>query len=147
MRAPLGGGTQWRLISHLSLNYLSLAEKDDGRKALQEILKLYNYQDSAVTQQKISGIVGLSSDRVVRRISSVNGGAVARGMKVTVEFDEEKFVGSGVFLLASVLERFLGLYVSINSFCQLVATTKQRLSAQKGALKQWPARAGEQVLL
>ena len=147
VRAPLGGGTQWRLISHLSLNYLSLAEKDDGRKALQEILKLYNYQDSAVTQQKISGIVGLSSERVVRRISSVNGGAVARGMKVTVEFDEEKFVGSGVFLLASVLERFLGLYVSINSFCQLVATTKQRLSAQKGALKQWPARAGEQVLL
>lgn len=147
VRAPLGGGTQWRLISHLSLNYLSLAEKDDGRKALQEILKLYDYQDSAVTQQKISGISGLDSERVVRRISSVNGGAVARGMKVTIEFDEEKFVGSGVFLLASVLERFFGLYVSINSFCQLVATTKQRLAAQKGALKQWPARAGEQSLL
>lgn len=147
VRAPLGGGTQWRLISHLSLNYLSLAEKDDGRKALQEILKLYDYQGSAVTQQKISGISGLDSERVVRRISSVNGGAVARGMKVTIEFDEEKFVGSGVFLLASVLERFFGLYVSINSFCQLVATTKQRLAAQKGALKQWPARAGEQSLL
>ena len=31
---------------------------------------------------------------------------------MTIEFDEEKYVGSGVFLFASVLEKFLGLYTS-----------------------------------
>jgi type VI secretion system protein ImpG len=66
-----------------------------------------------------------------------------RGLEVTVEFDEEKYVGSGVFLFASVLERFLGLYSSLNSFSQLVAISKQR----EEPLKRWPPRAGDQILL
>ena len=67
------------------------------------------------------------------------GGAACLGVEVTVEFDEAQFVGSGVLLLASVLERFLGMYASINSFTRLVATTRQR----EGVLKRWPPRAGE----
>jgi type VI secretion system protein ImpG len=62
---------------------------------------------------------------------------------VTLEFDETQYVGSGAFLLASVLERFLGLYASINSFTQLVAKTRQR----EGILKRWPPRAGDRTLL
>jgi len=62
---------------------------------------------------------------------------------VTVEFDEEKYVGSGVFLFASVLEAFLGLYVSLNSFSQLIAVSRQR----EEPIKRWPPRAGEQILL
>jgi type VI secretion system protein ImpG len=41
------------------------------------------------------------------------------------------------------LEKFLGLYASLNSFTQLVATTQQR----EEPLRQWPPRAGEQILL
>lgn len=147
IRPPLGGGLQWRLISHLSLNYLSLADNEDGRKALQEILKLYDLTDSAVTQKQIAGIVDVESERVVRRISVTHGGAIARGIKAKIVFDEEKFVGSGVYLLAAILERFLGLYVSVNSFCQLEVTTKQRISQKKEPLRQWLPRAGEQILL
>jgi type VI secretion system protein ImpG len=66
-----------------------------------------------------------------------------RGVETTIEFDEDQFVGSGIYLFASVLERFLGLYCSMNSFNQLVAKVKQR----EGYLKRWPARAGEQILL
>jgi type VI secretion system protein ImpG len=66
-----------------------------------------------------------------------------RGLETTIEFDEEQYVGSGVFLFASVLERFLGLYASINSFNQLVAKTRQR----EGILKRWAPRTGEQILL
>ena len=58
-------------------------------------------------------------------------------MEVTIEFDETKYVGSGVFLFASVLEQFLGLYASLNSFTQLIATTQQR----EAPLKRWPPRA------
>ncbi|MDP6560867.1 MAG: type VI secretion system baseplate subunit TssF, partial [Candidatus Binatia bacterium] len=129
------------LISHLSLNYLSIVE--GGREALQEILKLYDFSDSAVTRQQIAGITQVTSRRVIRRIGSLAGGGFCRGIEVTVEFDEERFVGSGAFLLASVLEKFFGLYASINSFCQFVATTKQR----EGELKRWSPRTGEQILL
>ena len=42
---PISRGQIWRLISLLSLNYLSLTE--DGKTAFQEILRLHNFTDSA----------------------------------------------------------------------------------------------------
>jgi type VI secretion system protein ImpG len=140
-RPPQRRGGQWRLISHLALNYLSIC--DGGREALQEILMLYDFGDSPVIRQQIAGITNVTSRRVVRRPGSMPWNGFCRGIEVTMEFDEAKFVGTGAFLFASVLEKFLGLYASLNSFSQLVATTKQR----KEALKRWPPRAGEQILL
>ncbi|RMF83907.1 MAG: type VI secretion system baseplate subunit TssF [Nitrospinota bacterium] len=141
IRPPLGQGAQWRFISHLALNYLSICE--GGREALQEILRLYDFSDSAVVRQQIAGITDVTSRRVIRRPPSMPWNAFCRGLEITIEFDEEKFVGSGVFLFASVLEKFLGLYASLNSFTQLIATTRQR----EEPVKRWPPRAGEQILL
>src|SRR6185295_18584899 len=132
---------QWRLISHLSLNYLSLCE--GGHEALQEILRLYDFADSAATRQQIAGITRVASRRIVRRPPSMPWNGICRGVEATIEFDEDKYVGGGLFLFASVLEKFLGLYTAINSFTQLVAKTQQR----EGVLRQWPPRAGEQILL
>lgn len=142
LRAPLRRGTQWRLISHLSLNYLSLVEGSDGPEALQEVLKLYDFADSSVTRQMIAGIARVAARRVLRPVGSVPVTYV-RGLEVSVEFDEARYIGSGVFLFASVLERFLGLYASINSFSQLVASVRQR----EGVLKRWLPRSGEQIVL
>ncbi|MFX5464815.1 type VI secretion system baseplate subunit TssF, partial [Acinetobacter baumannii] len=83
------------------------------------------------------------SRRVVGRTGSATSSGFCRGIEVTLEFDEQKFIGSGLFLFACVLERFLGLYVSMNSFSQLVARTRQG----EGYLKKWPPRTGEQALL
>src|SRR5262249_4136945 len=140
-RPPMGRGAQWRLISHLSLNYLSICE--GGREALQEILSLYDFSDSPALRQQIAGILGVTRRRVVGRRSSMPWNGFCRGLEVTVHLDEEQYVGSGVYLFAAVLEKFLGLYSSLNSFTQLVARTRQR----KEPLKRWPARAGEQILL
>ena len=141
IRPPSGKSTLWRLISHLSLNYLSLV--DDGREAFQEILKLYNFTGSAYSEKQIEGIIGLQSSRYFARLISENGVTFARGTRVEMEFDEDQFTGSGVFLFASVIERFLGEYVSLNSFSQLTARTRQR----KEILKAWPPRAGQTILL
>ena len=150
LRPPLRRGAYWRLISHLSLNHLSITDPVEGKQALQEILRLYDFSDpeagqqmSAVTRQVIEGILSVSSRRVVGRTGTPVSSGFARGVEVAIEFDEQKYVGTGVFLFASVLERFLGLYASINSFSQLVATTKQG----EGILKKWPPRAAEQQLL
>jgi type VI secretion system protein ImpG len=128
---------QWRLISHLSLNYLSIVQ--GGEDALREILKLYDFEDSPSTRQQINGIVSIQAKHVTRRI----GLSVCRGVQVTIEFDEDKFVGAGLFLFASILEQFLGQYVSVNSFSQLVAITTQG----KKVLKEWSPRSGGRVLM
>jgi type VI secretion system protein ImpG len=141
LRAPLRRGTQWRIISHLGLNYLSLGEQ--GREALQEILKIYDFSDSSVLRQQINGIIRLSSRQVVGRPRSMPWNGFCRGLEVTVEFDEDKYVGGGVFLFAAVLEKFFGLYTSLNSFTQLIAKSRQR----EEPVKRWPPRAGEQILL
>jgi len=141
IRPPTGRSALWRLISHLSLNYLSLVE--GGREALQHILRLYNFTDSAYIQKQIEGVVKLESQRHFARVISEHGISFARGTRVRMELDEEQFVGGGVYLFANVLERFLGLYVSLNSFSQLVVRTTQR----REDLEQWPPRAGHKILL
>ena len=141
VRPPTGKGVLWRLISHLSLNYLSLVE--EGKEALTEILRLYNFTESAFHEKQIAGLLSLKSQRHFARVVSENGIGFVRGRQVEIEFDEEQYVGGGVYLFASVLEHFLGLYASINSFSQLMARTRQR----KEPLRQWPPRAGQAILL
>lgn len=136
-RPSLGGELQWRLISHLSLNYLSLVERDG--EPLKEILKLYDFDNSPATRQQINGIVSLTSGHVTKRI----GMSFCRGIQVTITFDEDKYVGTGLYLFASILDRFIGEYVTINSFTRLVAKTLQR----KESLREWPPRNGNRILL
>jgi type VI secretion system protein ImpG len=141
IRPPSGKSSLWRLISHLSLNYLSLV--DEGREAFQEILKLYNFTGSAYSEKQIDGITSITSARHFARLISENGITFARGTRVELELDEEMFAGGGVFLFSSVIERFLAEYVSLNSFSQLAVRTKQR----KEPLKEWPPRAGQTILM
>jgi type VI secretion system protein ImpG len=150
LRPPLRRGAHWRLISHLSLNHLSLSDPVAGREALQEILRLYDFSSSdtgrhvtAVSRQLIDGIMSVASRPVVGRTGGPTASGFCRGTEITIEFDEEKYVGTGVFLFASMLERFLGLYSSINSFSQLIAKTKQG----EETIKKWPPRAGDLALL
>jgi type VI secretion system protein ImpG len=60
-----------------------------------------------------------------------------------MEFDEDEFIGGGVFLFSAVIERFLALYASLNSFSQLVIKTRQR----REVLREWPPRAGQAILM
>lgn len=141
VRPPVAKGAFWRLISHLSLNYLSIAT--EGKEALQEILRLYDFENTPHIQKQIMGIHAIRSERHFARLVSENGISFARGLKVEMELDEERFVGSGAYLFASVMERFFGLYVTLNSFCQFQARTLQR----KEVLGAWPPRAGQQILI
>ncbi len=145
VRPPQRRAAQWRLISHLGLNHLSLVEnpKSQTPEALQEILMLYDFVGSSATRKQILGMTGIKSRRVTRQMGQRVGAGFVRGIETTLEFDEDQYVGSGLYLFTSVLERFLGLYASLNSFNQLVVKTKQR----EGDFKRWPPRAGEQILL
>ena len=134
---------RWRLISHLALNHLSIVGQGDGAEALREILKLYDFAHTKVSSQHIAGILSVNSRRSVAPIRDGVGYGFCRGLEVTIRFDEDKYAGSGVFLFAAVLERFLGLYASLNSATRLVARTRQR----EGELKRWPFRSGDRTIV
>lgn len=133
---------RWQLVSHLALNHLSLAAPQ-GLASLREILLLYDLRDSAETRALVDGVVGLSAHPSTARVRGRGWGAVCRGIDVALSLDPAKFSGNGAFLMASVLERFLGLYVSVNSFTRLTAT----LVGRTGTLRTWPPRSGDRVLL
>lgn len=141
VQPPLGKPQLWRLISQLSLNYLSLV--DEGTEALREILRLHNAGDDAAGEKHIQGIVGVSSEPAHARVLGEHGLAFARGRRVQLQLDEEQFAGGSAYLLANVLERFLGLYASLNSFSALTARTTQR----RRPLGEWAPRAGWRSLL
>jgi type VI secretion system protein ImpG len=175
IRPPMGKGAFWRLMSHLTLNYLSLTEEQGPGTArsgpapsagssvalpgssgmtgteshaplaesFREILKLYNYAGTAFTEKQISGILKMQGSRQFARVFSENGIAFVRGTRVEMELDEEQFVGGGALLFSMVVERFLALYASMNSFTQLQVRTRQR----KEPLREWPPRAGQKILL
>jgi type VI secretion system protein ImpG len=138
---PLGKPQLWRLISQLSLNYVSLTE--GGVETLRELLRLHNFGETTSGERQIQGLVSVEGKPVFSRIENRHGLTFARGQRVEIEFDEEEFAGGGVYLFASVLERFLGLYVSLNSFCILAARTRQR----RELLREWPPRADWKALL
>jgi type VI secretion system protein ImpG len=141
VRPPLRGSLQWRLISHLSLNHLSIVQ-GGGKEALQEILRLYTFNQDEDIRKRILGITDVSCESSVSRVIFETGVAFCRGLDVELEFDEEQYTGSGAYLLAAVLERFFGLYSALNSYSRLTAkTTRRRL------LKRWPARIGQQKVL
>jgi type VI secretion system protein ImpG len=147
LRPRLGRGAYWRLVSHLALNHLSIADGSSGKAALQEYLSLYDFADQApelatVAQKVRDGILSVSGVRDVAFVPNEFGGGYARGTAVTVELQEDNYVGVGAYLFGSVLERFYALYASLNSYTRFTLKTKQR-----DELARWPARAGEKVLV
>ena len=140
----LEGGATWRLISHLSLNYLSLIDDQDGENAaaLRELLMLYADESERAIRKQIEGIRSLASRPVVRRIPAQGPITFGRGLEVAVTLDEAAFEGTGVFLLGAVLEQFFARYVAINSFTETVVR-----AAGRGEVIRWPVRTGRRHTL
>ena len=134
------GEFAWRLISHLSLNYLSLLDSADGAGAvaLRDMLLLHGGDAEAALQLQVEGVKSISSAPITRRVLTKGPIAFARGIEITVTLDESAFGGSGVFLLGAVLEQFFARYVSLNSFTETVVRTVTR-----GEIIRWPARTGK----
>jgi len=133
------GSVAWRLLNHLSLNYLSLLDSDpqQGAVALREILALYCHPGDINGQRQVEGVRSISANAITRRMPSPGPITFGRGLQITVTFDDDAFEGSGAFMLGAVLSQFFALYVSINSFTETVIKTLSR-----GEIMRWPARSG-----
>lgn len=133
----------WKLIGQLSLNHLSLVDGADGAKALREMLALYDLSEMPESAFLRDRLVGVTAAPGVARVRLRGHTAICAGTDVTLEIDDERLSGSGVFLLCSVLERFLGASCSINSFVRLSV----RLRREAGVWKTWTPQIGDRALV
>jgi type VI secretion system protein ImpG len=77
------------------------------------------------TRRQIESIVGLAHRPTTAWIRNARGASLVHGIEVRITVNEDGFVGSGLVLFARVIECFLGLYVQINSFTELVVLSNQ----------------------
>ncbi|MEJ0018314.1 MAG: type VI secretion system baseplate subunit TssF [Acetobacteraceae bacterium] len=141
LRRPLRESGFWRLISHLSLGHLSVTGGPEGAAALKEVLRLYDLRDTAETRAAVDAITGISAGPGTARAPGRAGG-FCRGLDVTLEFDPRSWQAGGLYLLAAVVERFLALHGTVNSFTR----TRVVLRGRSGTAAAWPARSGTRVL-
>jgi type VI secretion system protein ImpG len=133
------GPLMWRLLNLLSLNHLGLVDRsaEDRAAGMHELLSLFADISDDFTESQVRGVISVSTRPVVRRLRQANGFNAARGLEVTVTFDEKAYEGSGVMILGAALDRFFAEYTSINSFTQTIVASMQR-----GVIVRWPPRSG-----
>ena len=137
---PLDQDFLWKLISNMSLNYLSLTDIS-ALKVILETYDLPRYHDRQalkVSQKRLGALRSIRHEAVDR----LHRGLPVRGLRVDLTLDAQGFVGQGdLFVFASVLNQFFALYASLNSYHEL------RVISTQGDVYQWPSRMGQQPLL
>jgi len=134
------GEFAWRLISHLSLNYLSLFDAGNAggaAAALRQMLLLYADLADPASRRQCEAVVGVTARPVTRRLPVAGPIVFGRGLEIDVTLNEGAFGGAGGYLLGAVLERFFARHVSINAFTQT-----RLISESRGEVARWPARTG-----
>ncbi len=140
-RFEQGRGALWRLISHLSLNHLSLS--GGGIDAFKEMLRLYDLPRSSANRRQIDGLQAIEFRPTTAWLPGEPYATFVRGTEVRLAVDEESFVGVGLSLFASVLDQFFGLYAHANSFTKLTLISAR---TQEEVLS-CPPRNGEMPLV
>jgi type VI secretion system protein ImpG len=143
LRQELHARGGWRLISHLSLGHLSVTGGAAGAAALKEVLKLYDLRDTAETRTAIEALLSVTARPGTARVPGSRLGAFCRGLDVDLEFEPRAFQSAGLYLLGSVLERFLALHATVNSFVRTTIRVRGRTDPEI----RFPPRAGTRVLL
>jgi type VI secretion system protein ImpG len=142
--SPADGEMAWRLINHLSINYLSLEDQAGhlGATAFRDLLALYADMTDSATFKQVEGLLSVKVRNVIRRIDAKGPIVFGRGLEINVTFDESAYVGTGLFLLGAVLDHFFARYASINTFTETVIHTTDR-----GEIMRWPVRKGQRHTL
>jgi type VI secretion system protein ImpG len=140
----IDGASAWRMISHLSLNYLSLTDTSpaEGAVALRKMLELYGIDPQSALRKQLEGIRAARVTPIVRRMPARGPVTMGRGLEIELTCDESSFEGSTPFVLASVLEQFFTRHAAINSFTETVLRTVGR-----GEIMRWKPRFGQRPVL
>ncbi|MDM8348553.1 type VI secretion system baseplate subunit TssF [Pseudomonas sp. sp1636] len=137
---PLHRDFLWKLISNMSLNYLSLANVEALKVILEtyDLPRYYDQHAEKVSKRLLDGLKSISHQHVDR----LHRGLPVRGVRTQLTMNPEGYVGEGdLFLFATVLNEFFALYASLNSYHEL------HVQSTQGEVYQWTPRMGQQPLL
>ncbi|CAM5790890.1 type VI secretion system baseplate subunit TssF [Ottowia pentelensis] len=137
-------GLGWRVVDHLALNDLSLADSSprEGAAALREMLLLYAGQVDDARAGQIQGLLSVAARPVTRRLPLAGPIAFGRGLEVTLTIDPGAFHGHSAFLFGAVLAEYLARHVEVNHFVETV------LQASGGSeIMRWRPRCGTRPIL
>ncbi len=137
---PLNRDFLWKLISNMSLNYLSLANVDALKVILEtyDLPRYYDQHAERVSKRLLGGLKSIRHEHVDR----LHRGLPLRGLRTELTIDPQGYIGEGdLFIFASVLNEFFALYASLNSYHEL------RVNSTQGEVYQWTPRMGLQPLL
>lgn len=135
------GNLRWHLLSHLVLNFFSVASREN----LKTLLNLYIVPEDrdksrvAANMRKVTGIEALSTTPARRLFR----GMMIHGTEIDLSLDKEHFSSLGdLHLFGSVLDHFFSVYSIINSYTQMNID-----ETHTGKQFRWKARVGERFLL
>ncbi|OJB39329.1 type VI secretion protein ImpG [Burkholderia ubonensis] len=132
---PTGDRFQWRVLSHLAPNFLSMMDAEVLRGAL----ALYDWTNDELNRRRLAGILWVAQEL----IEEVSGGSVERGVLIEVTLDSHAFAGDGdVMLFGELLHRFFALYADINLFTKLAI-----ISLPTQARIEWPRSKAQRAPL
>ena len=138
---PQNESLQWRFLSHLNTNLLSLASAD----ALRSLLELYIPETAAAPELAAADMRRCMS---IKQFSSQGEehlfrGRLLRGRALYLELAPFGFVSDGdMYLFTNALDRFFTEFTSINNYSRLILSI-----AGTGKLREWPPRLGDKQLI
>lgn len=131
----------WRVLSNFSLNRTAL----ENAKNLRSILKLFissNSHNQTIVNANLKRLEGIESIEA-KPTDRLIGLSMYRGYEIRLKLRREHFTGLGdLYLFSSVLEQFLGRYVTQSCFIRLVVE-----EISEGYQFAWPMRLGDGDLM
>lgn len=138
---PMDRTRLWHLISHLSLNYLSVADLDN----LKSLLKHYAVPGAGERARDLPNLKRIDSIREIRVSPDerLMGDCFVRGQQIVIRLRSDHFTGAGDrYLFGCVLNRFFSGASAVNTYIALKfedSATGERI--------EWPATLGARALL
>lgn len=113
-----------QLITHLLKNYLFFSNHDDNLDYLIKIISLYDFANKNHLKDAFLNLTTKTIKKSIQTNTKYN--VDLPGTEINLEVDPSKFSGINLFLFGSVLNKFFSQYCEMNSFTELVLSTKQR---------------------
>lgn len=142
-RRPRGHESSWRLISHLSLGHLSVADPALALDLVREMLALHDTANGAEGRRVAKRLTSIATRNATARAPAGGHIAFVGGTEVTLEFEDRRLSGSGAFLLGALLDRVFASMATINGFTR----TRMLLKGEGDPWCQWPPRTGTRTLI
>ena len=115
---PINGDFLWRIVSNMSLNYLTLKDLKTFKSILEtyDFFGAYDLKQREKTTMMLSGILSID----YTTIEMIDKGLPIRGIHIKLKINHLKFSCLGeAYLFCRILNHFFSLYSNINSFHRL----------------------------